>query len=372
MSATPEFVAHAEGLDIYSVGAIGNAFPWFETNSTYQGQIVAGAGAFGGNALSFAASGANASGQELQFPSTMQLMRSLATAGGSGAFGVSAWIEIGNPVVTGNIDTLLALGTSQASGEVFPILGLTNSGTAGLNLVLPSTMASLSTSPHLLALTPNNYLWVGIYFSYKPTGVLTATLCLAGSAIFEDVTVTFATDVFTAGQIVNRLKFYSATTASWTIDDIIIQAVSSADAIWPAPTTLAPELIPQFSPREISLATATGNGPVDQMTPSGSESNYQSATDPTGANSVIATAINQTDLYTFSTQATDIKGVVYRGASPKYNNLSAVQYVGSTQTTMGVTSSGPNEFIGVSENDGTNPWTAASFAAAAFGQTSHN
>lgn len=373
MSATPQFIAGGEGLDIYPAGVLGNTFPWYQTNAAFQGQIVAGAGAFGGNGLSFAASASNVSGMEYQFPSTMQIMRSLATAGGSGAFGVCGWIEIGAPAVQGVTDILLALGPSVAESEDIPILGLTSSAAAGLNLVLPSTTANLTTNPHLLAVTPNNFLWIGVYFSYKPTGVLTATLCLAGQAIFQDVSVTFATDIFQAGQLINRLKFYSAVTAPWTIDDFIVHAVSSADAIWPAPTTLSPELIAQFTPREFTLATVVGNGSTDQMTPSGSEPNYQSATDPTGANQVIATTINQTDLYTFSTTADDIKGVIYRGQSTKYTQLSAVQQPsGGTQSVMGVTSAGPNEFIGISENDGTNPWTDASFAAAGLGQISHN
>lgn len=373
MSATPQFIAGAEGLDIYQAGVLGNAFPWFQTNPTYQGQIVSGAGAFSTNGLSFAAAAANQSGMEYQFPSTMQVLRNLATAGGSGAFGISGWIEIGTPVATGDTDILLALGTSSTESETLPILGLTNSATLGLNLVLPSTTANLTTAPHLLSVTAGSYVWVGVYFSYKPTGTLTATLCLAGGAIFQDVSVTFSTDIFSAGQIVNRLRFYAAQTAPWTIDDFIIQAVSSADALWPAPGTLTPELIPQFTPRQITVATATGNGSVDQMAPSGSEPNWQSATDPTGVNSVIANSANQTDLYTWSTTAADIKGVIYRGQSSKYNQLSAVQSPsGGTQSVMGVTFGGPNEFLGISENDGTNPWTDASIAAAGFGQTSHN
>jgi hypothetical protein len=371
MSATAQFVVAAEGMDDYAAGAIGNVFPWFQTNSAAAGQIVADAGAFGTNALSFTAGAVNQSGMELQFPSTMQVLRNQSAAGGTGAFGVSCWIEIGTPVVSNDTDILLAIGPSSAESEALPILGLTNSSGSGLSLVLPSTTANLTTSPHLLSVSPNTYVWIGVYFSYKPTGVLTATMCLAGSGIFQDVSVTFSTDIFSAGQLINRLKFYQAVTGPWSVDDVCVQAVSSADAIWPAPSSLAPELIPQWTPRQISFATATGNGSVDQMTPSGSEPNYQSATDQTGANYVTATAINQVDVYTFSTAASDIKAVIYRGASTKYNNLSAVQNVSGTTSVMGVTEAGPNEFIGISENDGTNAWTDASIAAAGFGQTSH-
>jgi hypothetical protein len=371
MSAIAQFIAGAEGMDIYSAGPIGNAFPWFQTNSAYQGVVTASGGAFGTKSLSFSAASSNGSGTEYQFASTMQFLRTLATAGGSGAFGVCGWIEIGTPVANGT-DVLIALGTNAAAGPALPLLGLSNSVGGGLNLLLPSTTASLTNAPHALTVTPGTYVWVGVYFTYKPTGVLTATMCLAGGVIFKDLPITWSTDIFSAGQVANRLKFYSAVTAPWQLDDLIIHAVSSADAIWPAPTTLNPEVLPQYTPRQISLATVTGNGTVNQMAPSGSAPNYQSATDPTGNNSVIANAINQSDRYTWSTSAADIKAVVYRGASNKYSQLAAVQAVAGNQVTMPLAIAGPNEFIGISENDGSALWTAASIGAAEFGQTSHN
>ncbi|SAK83230.1 hypothetical protein AWB81_04189 [Caballeronia arationis] len=371
MSVAAEFIAGAEGLDVYPAGAIGNAFPWYQTNTAYQGQITQNAGAFNGNALAFAASAQNQSGMEYQFASTMQVLRSLAAAGGSGAFGFCGWIEIGTPVASGT-DVLVALGSSTAAGPALPLLGLSYSATTGLNLVLPSTTTGLTNAPHYLAVQAGTYVWVGVYFSYAPTGALMATLCLAGSPIFKDVAVTFSTDIFSAGQIANRLKFYSAVTAPWQFDDLIVHAVSSADTNWPAPATLTPELIAQFTPRQISFATAVGNGSVTQFSASGNEPNWQSATDPTGANSVVSTAANQTDRYKWTTSATDIKAVIYRGASDKYTQLTAVQAVGGVQTNMGVTMSGPNEFIGISESDGSAAWTAASVNAAEFGQNSHN
>jgi hypothetical protein len=371
MSSTPQFIAGAEGLDIYPAGAIGNVFPWYQTNATYQGTIKAGAGAFAGNALSFAAASLNASGQEMQFSSTMQVMKNLASAGGSGAFGVCGWINVGAPVANGT-DTLLGLGTSMSGTPVIPLLGLTNSSNGGLNLVLPSSVSSLTTNPHLLAITPNTQYWIGVYFAYKPNGLLTATLCLSGTPVFTDVALTWTSDVFTAGQIANRLKFFAATTAPWQIDDVIIQAVSSADtALWPS-GTITPETIPQFSPRQISLATVTGNGTLNQWEASGSQPNYQSATDPTGANSVIATGINLTDRYVWTTEANDVKAVVYRGQSTRYGQISPVQFTNGQQTRMPAALSGPSEFIAFSENDGTSPWTASSINSAEFGQISHN
>jgi hypothetical protein len=372
MSTTSQFIAGAEGLDIYPAGAIGNVFPWYQTNATYQGTIKAGAGPFAGNALAFAAASLNASGQELQFNSTMQVMKNIAAAsGGSGAFGVCGWINVGAPVANGT-DTLLGIGSSVSATPVIPLLGLTNSSTGGLNLVLPSSVSSLTSAPHLLAITPNTQYWVGVYFAYKQNAGMTATLCLSGTPVFTDVPITWTSDVFSAGQIANRLKFFSATTAPWQIDDVIIQAVSAADTgLWPT-GTVTPETIPQFSPRQISLATVTGNGTLNQWSASGSQPNYQSATDPSGANSVIATAVNLTDRYVWNTQASDVKAVVYRGQSSRYGQISPVQFANGQQAVMSTTLAAPSEFIGISESDGTNPWTATSINAAEFGQVSHN
>jgi hypothetical protein len=86
---------------------------------------------------------------------------------------------------------------------------------------------------------------------------------------------------------------------------------------------------------------------------------------------VIANAVSLTDRYKWTSTALDIKGVVYRGYSTRYSNVSPVQYVGSTQTTM-ATNTGASEFVGISENDGTNLWTAAAIGSAEFGQTSHS
>ncbi len=370
MTAAPQFLAGAEGFDIYAAGVIGAAFPWYVDNASFAGAITASVGAFGGNALKFAVAASNTAGMEYQFPSTMQVMRSLGTAGGSGAFGVCGWISLGTATGTVATDILMAIGTSALSTELYPLIGQSYSVASGLQLVFPSTVVNLTTTPNVFAVTPNTYYWVGVYFSYSPTGVMKMTVTINGATVFTDLTITWAADQFVAGQIVNRLKLYSGVVASWMIDDMIIQAVSSADTLYPGGTP-TPETIPQFSPRQISLATATGNGTVNQWAASGAEPNWQSATDPTGVNYVVASAANQSDRYKWTTSASDIKAVIYKGKSNRYAQVSPVSYNGTTQTTM-ATTNGPSEFIGISENDGTNLWTAASIGSGEFGQISHN
>jgi hypothetical protein len=108
------------------------------------------------------------------------------------------------------------------------------------------------------------------------------------------------------------------------------------------------------------------------MTSDSGEPNYQAATDPTGTKYVAADATNLTDLYKWQLPPVDdIKAVVMRGASTRYQNVQASYKTptGSiTQFKKNV--SNPSEYLSVCENDGTDQWTTASIQAAEFGQTS--
>ncbi len=368
MTYPSQFVAHAEGLDVYPAGVIGNAYPWFQTAPQYQGTLGATAGSFNTNGLVFGTQVNNASGMELQFPSTVQLQRSTSAPGGSWIIGVSAWFNVGTPSAIGS-DTLLALGTSASGREAYPILGISNSAGNGLSLEFPTVFTVLAQNPRQFSIGPNVWSWVGVYLAYTPGGGLTATYCLNGGVLFQDIPVAWNVDLFAPGQIANRLKFYSAVTAGWTVDDVIIQAVSGADLIWPGVAT--PESIPFFSPRQISLAQAVANGPVDEFIPTNGEPNYLAATDRTGVNTVTSISNTGLDLYQFNTNLADIKALVYRGNSTDYKNLSAVQNVNGVTGAMPLNTGGGTEFIGISENDGANQWVVSSFDSASFGQLTH-
>lgn len=155
---------------------------------------------------------------------------------------------------------------------------------------------------------------------------------------------------------------------------MVIQAVSGADSTWPlgAGVNPTPETLPGISARRIYALTATANGSLVQMTPSGAEPNWQSATDKTGANFVTATAVGQTDTYKWTAPTmSDIRAVSIRGNSNRYQNLngSFKTSAGGTLTQM-TTNNGPSVYIGIAETDGTNAWTTASINAGEFGQTS--
>jgi hypothetical protein len=378
--AIAQFIAAAEGFDIYPSGALAANYPWYTINSTLQGQINTSGGAFGGGALTFPTSAAGtslASGFEYQFPSTLGMIRGNTAAGGSGAFAINGWLNV-NSMNVGS-GTLLGLGVAGVPGEVYPLLNISNTAAGGTNLQFVTNINSPSSSPYNFNIQLNTYYWIQLQFAYHSTSttastaVLTATYTINGTALQVDIPVTWSADQLTAGQVVNRLKFYCSNFVSYFWDDLVIQAVSSADPSWPlgAGVYPTPETLPSITARRIYALTANANGSLSQWTPSGAEPNWQSAADTTGANYVTATAAGQTDTYKYTAPAlSDVRAVTIRGNSNRYQNVNgAFIPSGGTLTQMN-TNNGPSRYIGVAENDGSNAWTNTSINAAEFGQTS--
>lgn len=379
--AVPQFIAAVEGFDIYGSGTLAANYPWFATNAALQGQINASAGAFAGGALTFPTSGAGAtlaSGFEYQFPSTLSMIRGNTASGGKGVFAVSGWLNI-NTMNVGS-GTLLGLGVAGVPGVVYPLLNISNTTAGGANLQFVTNINSPTSAPYNFNIQLNTYYWIQLQFAYyspsatASAAVLTASYTINGTAVQTDIPVTWAADQFTTGQLANRLKFYCSNFISYFWDDLVVQAVSNADANWPlaAGVNPTPESIPAMPARRVFLGTANANGSLTQMTPSGAEPNWQSATDPTGTNFVTATATGQTDTYKFSAPAiADIRGAVLKGSSNRFSNLT-----GSFKTSAGSalvqasTSFGPSRYISIAETDGANAWTSASIVAGEFGQTS--
>lgn len=379
--AVAQFIAAAEGFDIYGSGALPGNYPWFVTNAAQQGQINASAGAFGGAALTFPSSGAGASlvsGFEYQFPSTMGMIRGNTANGGKGAFAINGWLNV-NTMSVGS-GTLLGLGVAGVPGVVYPLLNISDTTSGGINLQFVTNINSPTSSPYNFNIQLNTYYWVQLQFAYyspsstASAAVLTASYSINGTALQTDLPITWSADQFTTGQIANRLKFYASNFISYFWDDLVIQAVSNADANWPlgAGVNPTPEANPAMSARRIYAMTANANGSLTQMTPSGAEPNWQSAADSTGANYVTATAAGQTDTYKYTAPTVgDVRAVTIRGNSNRYQNLN-----GSFKTSSGgaltqmTTNNGPSRYIGIAETDGTNAWTTASITAAEFGQTS--
>ncbi len=376
-----QFIASAEGFDIYPSGPVASSFPWYITNTALNAQINSTAGAFGGSALTLPTTGAPASltsGTEYQFPSTMSPVRGNTTEGGAGVFSVSGWLNVS--AISAGSGTLLGLGSSLAPGVAYPLLNISQSPTAGINLQFITNINSPSSAPYNYSIQLNTYYWVTMSFAYYSTntnassGTVLATYTINGGTILQDQPVTWSSDLFATGTVANRLKFYGSNFISYFWDDIVVQAVSSADATWPLaggayPT---PETIPNMSARRIYAIPANANGSVTQWTPSGSEPNWQSATDTTGTNFVTATAVGQTDTYKWECPSTtDVRAVVMRGTANRYQNIVGTFKTSSTsgQTNM-ATTNGPSRYIGVAETDGSNPWTTTSINAGEFGQTS--
>lgn len=379
--AIPQYMVAAEGFDIYPSGALAANYPWFVTNTNLRGQIVANDGAFQGNALTFPTSGAGstlASGMEYQFPSTMQITRGNTAAGGAGAFAVNGWLNINT--MTAGSGSLLAIGTAGAPGSLFSLLSISNTATGGTNLQFPTNINSPSSAPFNFNIQLNTYYWIQLQFAYYSTSttassaVMKASYTINGVALQLDVPLTWSADVFSAAQPANRLKFYASNFISYFWDDLVIQSVSSADSNWPLAGGVnpTPETVPSMPARQITVGTAVSNGSTVQMTPSGTEPNWQSATDPTGDNFVTATSAGQTDTYKWTTPVTnDVRAVVIKGNSNRYSNVEGSFKTSSVGTLEQMTTNfGPSRYISLSENDGTNAWTQTSIEAGEFGQTS--
>jgi hypothetical protein len=377
--AAPQFIVGADGFDRYPAGTLSPLWPWLQTNANSQLAITSAKSLFGSNALGVPSAATNSCGWVFQVPSTASFLRTNATKAGTGAFGFCGYIQVGNITTPDVTDLMLAFSSSANISAALPILGQTFSSKYGLSLALPTQVAGLASTnnPLLYAVKPNTWYWVGLYFSFQPTGKLLATYCINGKPIWQDVAVTWLTDILAAGQVLNALKVYNGVLAEWYMDDMIVHAVSSADASWPAPTKLTPEVLPILPPRQITLAqavaTASSNGFVSMNS---SVPDYRSASDPAGAGVAFLetdTAAQGSELYTWNAQPhANINAVIYRGISTNPNQVAAVQQTTGAQTRLLDSNSqaaGTGGFTGVSENDGTSYWTQASIAAASFGQT---
>lgn len=372
--AASQFIVGADGFDRYPAGTLSPLWPWQQINTNNLLAVVQGQSVFGSNALGVPAGSTNSCGWAFQTPSTMGFLRN---AGLSGAFGFCGYIRIGN-IATLGTDLLLAMSSSANINATMPLVGQSFSTAYGLNLAFPSQVVGLgkTNNPYLYAVKPGQWYWVGVYFSFQPTGKLIATYCINGKPIWTDVPVTWVTDILAGGQALDTVKVYNGTLAEWYLDDMIVHGVGSSNPSWPAPAVNTPEaVLPFFAPRQITLAsasaTATSHGFVSMNT---SVPDYQSAVNTTGVAFLETdTAAQGSETYTWQTQPhANINAVVYRGISTNPSQVVAIQSVAGQQSNMRNSNSqavGTGGFTGVSENDGTNPWTPASVAAASFGQT---
>lgn len=366
------FLRTAEGFDIYSSGNIATTnFPWYVVDATRTGNVTSAGGVFGGNALVFSGgTTTSTNGLDYQYATTANPSSSATSAGTKAMFGFGFWFNA-TAATAGTTQVLLQLGSSTTTGQ-YSMLGYTYAA-GNLSLIFP-TNTTFTTSPFSYPILTNAWYWIDIRwvvnsspaswtYSYRVNDVEVAT-----------GTLTWGSNLIAAGNPWNRFRFNTNSQINYRIDDMVIRAVSNADTDYAiAGGTPALTDIPFMTARRIYAASATGNGTQNDWASSdgGTTPNWQAATDPTGVKYVVASDVNQTDLYKWSVSGspTDIQGVVYRGASQKFSSVQPVKKVGSTVSNMTV-GSGANRFIAVAENDGSSAWTSSSIAAAEFGQKS--
>lgn len=369
-----------EGFDIYSPGVISTTnYPWIVSDSTKAGVIAANAGAFtGGNALRFSGGTATAStGFDRDIErSTAQVFNAGAgtPVANRSLWGIGFWFNA-TRMVNAN-SPLLALGTSANSAQAYQIFGYQQVGGAAA-LTFPSNITNLTSSPFTYPIVSNAWYWVDILFAINAVNANTwsASYIVDGNVIQNGVALTWGTQVIGQNNLMNRLKFYVSSNVDWLMDDLVLRTVSGADAEYQGSTPPVVADINALPARRIYTYDAVSNGDTDQWSTSdaGATANYLAATDPTGAKYVVANAAGLVDLYKFQKPAgsspTGITSLCYRGSSTKAGLIQPVKKVGSTTSNLTV-ASGPNRFLGISENDGTNPWTDTSITAAQFGQQS--
>lgn len=381
---TPNVMKAAEGFDIYPDGLMVQDWPWTtQSAGTNTPQIVSGAGVFGGKSLAFNRGTAFSQGIAYRFPSTAQWMRNSASPSGKAVFGFNTWFRQDTLPANTTVNSIITWGASANLGVVLPLLGISNTVANGLQLAFPSTVASIATSPYQMAISLNVWYWLSLRFIVYPNAQCFASYTVNGIPIQENVPITFASDPMSTN-VVNQIYFNGGTpSGNYSLDDMVIQASSGADADWPAGSTSGtpnnPTMasITNLTPRRIYPIPVTANGSVNQWTPDDPLlQNWQAATQ-TG-HSVEALDADQTDLYKGTVGAsdniTDCIGIVARASTNKYLNVEPAtkDNAGATQVNNpGVVSKGTAKFLTVMEQTQANQvWTKALIEGAEFGQHS--
>ncbi len=380
---TPNVMKAAEGFDIYPDGLIVQDWPWSVLPAgTNTPQIVSGAGVFGGKSLAFNRGTTLGEACRYRFPSTAQWMRNSAAATGKAVFGFNVWFRQDTLPTNTAVNTLLSWATT-ASTQSIPFLGISNTVAGGLQLAFPSAVGNVTTSPYQMAISLNVWYWLSLRFIVFPNAQCFASYTVNGIPIQDNVPLTFTSDPLSAN-VANQILFSGGGVAgTYSLDDMVIQSSSGADADWPAgftegvPNSPNMTSISNLTPRRIYPIPITANGSSTQWTPDDELlQNWQAATQE--GHSVEALDADLTDLYKATANPgdniTDCIGVVARASTNKYLNVEPAMKdtAASAQVNNpGVVSKGTARFISLMERtQGDQQWTKALIEGAEFGQHS--
>lgn len=374
--AAKTYMKAAEGFDIYLNGPIATSdYPWTVVDATRTATITPDAGAFpGAKALAFTGGTTSAvPGLQYSFPTELRAGYNTALATDRGVVGIGFWFNM-NQMNSAVTSWLLQLGSSTQAG-VYNLFGVTAAAVGSASMIFATNMNTPATAPVTYPIIANAYYWVDIRFAIDSTARTWNYEYRVNDVVIASGTATWTSVLIAAGNKMDRLGLLATQYLQWKMDDLVVRSACAADADWAGSTpTVVADISPMTS-RRITIAAPVSNGTVNQWTSSNpGVPNYQAATDPTGAMYVSSTDIDQTDLYKFAAQGaapSDISGVIYRGASPKLGSINP-QFKGTSgvQTDMSPQSSGASRFVAVSESNEGVKWTAASIAAAEFGQKS--
>lgn len=359
----PKFIVGEDGFDIHPTGAVQSVYPWLN-GAIANGPVIATGGVFGGNQLSFPNNGqGNAVKLAYLFDTTIRMLRANTNSNGSGLFSLSFWFKPGTDLTA----AVPIIGFGNVSGQ-YNLMGYSNAGNGVL--IFPSDLNNINNAPVTFNLTNSDPVWITLTFAFWAPNRIVATYAINTYKRKTNYQLTWSTDVLGATGLLDRVVFYQGS-YNYSLDDVIVQAVSGADSNWPVvgAATPNPGDIGILNPRQITKRVINANGAINTWEPS-TAPNYTAAT-TAGQYVETDSDTNGVDLYGLAAGAvTGVDAVVIKGDITGAAGL--VQAIQSPSASIGGianinTHRGTNGFVAVAETDGVNPWTAASINAAQFG-----
>lgn len=371
------FIVGSEGLDIYPNGVL-STFP-FTNMGANAGVVSSGSGAFATNGLSFNTGTTWALAYLYSIINGGSMQHSGTAGNNKLLMGFNTWIRIDSVAATVNPQVLIGFMSSANASLNFPVLGVLNNSTNGLNLLFPTSTTALSTSSKMMAIQTNLYYWLSIRFAVD-TNTIIADYYVNGVPVYTSINLTFTSDPLGNNTIDSVGFFGNNSGCAYTLDDFHVQMVNGGMSNWPAGSTSGnpnPAIltdIPVITPRRIYTSTLISNGSENDWTPSnGSLQNYQAVL--SGTDFVESLNPGDIDLYKINVDPaiSNPISIATRLNSNKTLNVNPVTRETSTSNivTSGITNKGIGTILSIQETSPSgSTWTNANLKNAEFGEQS--
>ncbi|QDH83706.1 hypothetical protein [Achromobacter phage Motura] len=390
--ARPKKIASFQTWNDLPLGIIQQRHPFYVLDATRTPQVTTGTGKYPGYGLSVnrAPSATTAAAMRVRFPSTGILNNGSGSANANKAlFQWAGWVRFNTVANTLAAQPVIGIGSSATAATVFSsIIGILNNTTNGLNLLFPTNLSAIGTSPIMVAIQLGVYYWIDVRLYCDNTAVaadrVKATYRISGATVADNVSVTLIAGT-SPNNVTDSWLPFSSTSFDYSLSVQTMSAVSGADADWPPGFTTGTansavsgaNTLPEMKPQQFGKLTADADGSIIQWQSSApGVDNYVAATN--GTDFVQALQSDETDLYKFvppvGVTLANVNAVKYRLQTNKY--MSVLPSMKDTaadplQTGNGVVDRGIGALsMIVEQGKDDTAWTDASIRAAEFGQTS--